>query len=317
MCWVMPPASPAATSVCADGVQQRRLAVVDVAHDRDHRGARLELLVGVLELRLVARLVGGVDDLDLLVELVREHLDRVVRQRLRERRHLAQAHQLLDDVRDRDAEVLADVLDRRPRVDLDDVGLQRRDVLRGRLHVAAAAAAPTAPGRTADRAAGPTAGTAARAAGTAARGLRVDDDAAHAAGRAGRALALQRGARRALARRAVRRRGLVAFGLGGVGRLAVRRRPSRFCAASSRCWRSASRCLAVSDAGLSKPMPVCAGVCRLAACGLPVGLLLRRLAGERALGLVLVHGRRRRLDLEAIGVQLRHDLRGGHVVLLG
>ena len=62
----------------ADGVQQRGLAVVDVAHDRDHRGARLELLVGVLELDLGLRLVGGVDDLDLLVELLGEDLDRVV-----------------------------------------------------------------------------------------------------------------------------------------------------------------------------------------------------------------------------------------------
>ena len=37
MCWVMPPASPAATSVSRIVVQQRRLAVVDVAHDRDDR----------------------------------------------------------------------------------------------------------------------------------------------------------------------------------------------------------------------------------------------------------------------------------------
>ena len=40
MCWVMPPASPAATLARADVVQQRGLAVVDVAHDGDHRGAR-------------------------------------------------------------------------------------------------------------------------------------------------------------------------------------------------------------------------------------------------------------------------------------
>ena len=48
-----------------------------------------------------------------------------------------------------------------------------------------------------------------------------------------------------------------------------------------------------------------------------VGRLPRRLAGERALGLLLVHGRRRRLDLQAIVVEALHDLRSGHVVLLG
>ena len=57
----------------ADRVEQRRLAVVDVAHDRDDRRALDEVLVGVLEGRLVVDVVGGVDDLDLLVELVGEH----------------------------------------------------------------------------------------------------------------------------------------------------------------------------------------------------------------------------------------------------
>ena len=40
MCWVMPPASPAGDVGLADGVEQRRLAVVDVAHDGDDRRAR-------------------------------------------------------------------------------------------------------------------------------------------------------------------------------------------------------------------------------------------------------------------------------------
>ena len=44
MCWVMPPASPAATLRLADGVQQGRLAVVDVAHDGDDRRPGLQLL---------------------------------------------------------------------------------------------------------------------------------------------------------------------------------------------------------------------------------------------------------------------------------
>ena len=153
MCWVMPPASPAATSVSRIASSSDVLPWSTWPMIVTTGGARLEVLVGVLELRLVARLVGGVDDLDLLVELVGEHLDRVVGQRLRERGHLAQAHELLDDLGDRDAEVLGDVLDRRARVDLDDVGLQRRDVLRGRLLVGAAAAAAAAPRRAALRAA--------------------------------------------------------------------------------------------------------------------------------------------------------------------
>ena len=40
MCCVMPPASRSATRVVADRIEQRRLAVVDVAHDRDDRRAR-------------------------------------------------------------------------------------------------------------------------------------------------------------------------------------------------------------------------------------------------------------------------------------
>ena len=57
----------------ADRVQQRRLAVVDVAHDRHDRRALDQVLLGVVEHRLGDRLVLGVDDLDLLAELGREH----------------------------------------------------------------------------------------------------------------------------------------------------------------------------------------------------------------------------------------------------
>ncbi len=38
MCWVMPPDSPRGDGRVADGVEQARLAVVDVAHDRHDRG---------------------------------------------------------------------------------------------------------------------------------------------------------------------------------------------------------------------------------------------------------------------------------------
>src|SRR3954454_19986917 len=196
-----------------DGVQQRGLAVVDVAHDRDDRRARLQILVGVRELGLGVRVLGRRDDLDLLVEIVGQHLDGVVRERLRERGHLAQAHQLLDDLRDGNAEVLGDVLDRRAGVDPDDVGLQRGDVLGDGLLVRAAPPPAAAPPRGTVR--GAAAGAAGAAAGTAARalapgGLRVDHHAAHAAGRAGGALALQRGARRARARAAARTAGTAA-----------------------------------------------------------------------------------------------------------
>ena len=176
----------------ADRVQQRGLAVVDVAHDRDHRRAVDEILLGVLEDRLDLDVVGGVDDLDLLVELVGEHLDRVVGERLRERRHLAQRHQLLDHLGHRHAEVLGDVLDGRAGVDADQVGgLHRGGVDRGdRLVVGAAPAAS---------AAGTALGLVGRSALLAARGLRVDHDAPAPAGAdvPGRALAGARVARRA------------------------------------------------------------------------------------------------------------------------
>ena len=223
----------------AHGVEQRRLAVVDVAHDRDHRRALDEVLRGVLELGLLVDLVGRVDDLDLLVELVGEDLDRVVGQRLGERGHLAQLHQLLDDLGDRHAEVLRDVLDRRAGVDADRVGLEAGLVLRDRLDVGA-----TAPAAAAARRAALGAGRAAAGAALAARGLRVDHDAADAAAGAGGALALQRGARRALGR------GLspsaARLGAGAVGALA--QRPRAFCASSSwSCGRPVSARSAASS----------------------------------------------------------------------
>ncbi len=100
MCCVMPPASPAATRLRADVVEQRGLAVVDVAHDGDHRRARHRLVlrvgfglfleegIGIVELgghRRVAHLLDD-DHRGLLVEL------------LVDGDHLAQLHQLLDDL---------------------------------------------------------------------------------------------------------------------------------------------------------------------------------------------------------------------------
>ncbi len=100
--------------------------MVDVAHHGHHRRALDEVLLGVLEDRLELHVVGGVDDLDLLAELLGEHLDRLVGERLRERRHLPQAHQLLDHFGHRHAEVLGDVLDGRAGVDAHKVGVADR-----------------------------------------------------------------------------------------------------------------------------------------------------------------------------------------------
>ena len=106
----------------ADRVEERGLAVVDVAHDRDHRRADDEILLGVVEGGLVVDLLAGVDDLDLLVELAGERGDRLVRERLGQGRHLALLHQLLDDLGARDAEALGDLAHGRAGVDLGRAG---------------------------------------------------------------------------------------------------------------------------------------------------------------------------------------------------
>jgi hypothetical protein len=62
----------------ANRVEQRCLAVVDVAHDRDDRRTIDQVLLDVVEDRLDLDVVGGVDDLDFLLEFVGQHLDRIV-----------------------------------------------------------------------------------------------------------------------------------------------------------------------------------------------------------------------------------------------
>ena len=196
MCWVMPPASPAATSVSRIASSSEVLPwstwpMIVTTGGRSTRSSSASSKTGS-----DLDVVGGVDDLDLLVELVGEHLDRVVGERLRERRHLAQRHQLLDHLGHRHAEVLGDVLDGRAGVDADQVGgLHRRGVDRRDRLVVGAAPAPAAA-----RAA---LGLVGGAALLAARGLRVDHHAPAPAGprAAGRALARARVARGALALR--------------------------------------------------------------------------------------------------------------------
>ena len=96
----------------ADRVEERRLPVVDVAHDRDHGRPGDEILLGVLEDLRELVLIGDVLDSHLALDLGRDQLDGLVGQRLRDRHHLAEAHHDLDDLGRRDAERLRQVLDR-------------------------------------------------------------------------------------------------------------------------------------------------------------------------------------------------------------
>ena len=87
--------------------------MVHVAHHRDDRRALDKLLLGVFVLGLLLHLVGGVDDVDLLVELPGEGEDRLLGERLGEGRHLAELHELLDDLGSPQAQRLGHLLDRR------------------------------------------------------------------------------------------------------------------------------------------------------------------------------------------------------------
>ena len=181
----------------ADRVQQRRLAVVDVAHDRDDRRARSRAprrrprtparrpprrrrgrSRSPCRTRPRCTWIASSDSVCVSVAISPRPIS------------------FLMISGTGDAEVLGDVLDRRAGVDPDRVGLQDADVLRRRLRVGAAT--PAAAARAAGGAAGRRRGRRRdrRRDRRAARGLRVDHDAAHAAAGAGGALALQRGARR-------------------------------------------------------------------------------------------------------------------------
>ena len=100
MCCVMPPASPAATRDATDVVEQRGLAVVDVAHDGDDRRARQQLVlrfaVGLfLEERVRIVQLGGERR---VAHLLDDDHRRLLVELLVDRDHLAQLHQLLDDL---------------------------------------------------------------------------------------------------------------------------------------------------------------------------------------------------------------------------
>ncbi len=183
-----------------DRVEERGLAVVDVAHDRDHGRATLEVGFGIVVVRFLGDLFGRADDVDLAVECLGEDLDRLVGERLGQRRHLPELHQLLDHVGRTDAERLGDLAHGRPGGDLEHGLLVLGRRFEGRLFEQ----------RTAPAAAAATRRAARRCLRLVAAGsLRVDDDAATllAARPAGGSGGLLRG-----------RRG------GGCGSLGLRRR---------------------------------------------------------------------------------------------
>ena len=109
------------------------------------------------------------DDLDLLVELFGEHADGLVGERLCERGHLAQLHQLLDDLGRGQPEGLGDLAYGGARVDRGDRRLFDDVFLRGQVGLdPRCAPATAAPGWALRRR---------RVGAAGARGLRVDDHA--------------------------------------------------------------------------------------------------------------------------------------------
>ena len=86
MCCVIPPASPSAT-LALRAVEQQRLAVVDMAHDRDDRRTDRRIvsdLIGKIEqlLEFDLLLLTRIDQTNLRTHLSGEQLDHVVAQRL-------------------------------------------------------------------------------------------------------------------------------------------------------------------------------------------------------------------------------------------
>ena len=82
----------------AQRVQQRGLAVVDVAHDGHHRRPRPQILGPVLDALEADLDVGLADPLGLMAELGDQQLRGVGVERLVDGRHDAHLHQLLDDI---------------------------------------------------------------------------------------------------------------------------------------------------------------------------------------------------------------------------
>ena len=144
MCWVMPPASPAATSVWRIASSSEVLPwstwPMIVTTGGRVTSSSSAILVG----GLVRDLVGGVLDLDLLVEAVGQHLDRLVGEGLGEGGHLAELHQLLDHLAGGEAERLGHLLDGGAGLDLGDLDLRRLLGLRREVGLDPRGAAPAA-----------------------------------------------------------------------------------------------------------------------------------------------------------------------------
>ena len=116
----------------ADRVEQSGLSVVDVAHDRDDRGTGLEVVLvlgvdaelevdveGVEELLL---LLLGRDHADVVAELGPEHLEGVLVQALRGRRHLTEVEQDRDQRCRVGVDLVGEVGQGRTLTNLDDRG---------------------------------------------------------------------------------------------------------------------------------------------------------------------------------------------------
>ena len=94
----------------ANRIEQRRLAVVDMAHHGDHRCARHQRLGIVFDHDVVDLFLGTLDR-DGALKLGGNQLDGLVGQRLRDRDELAKAHHHLDDLGRGDAKLLGVLLD--------------------------------------------------------------------------------------------------------------------------------------------------------------------------------------------------------------
>ena len=146
MCWVMPPASRACHVGVPDRVEQLGLAVVDVTHDGDHRraGHQVGLVALVLaeldveRLEQLAILFLGRDDLDVVVQLGAEQLERLVVDRLGRRHHLAEVEHHLHQRRGVGADLVGEVGQARAPAQPDYLAVAARNLHaadRRRLHV--------------------------------------------------------------------------------------------------------------------------------------------------------------------------------------
>src|SRR6185437_7159392 len=119
-----------------DRVEELGLAVVDVAHDGDHRRPRDQVLFAALVLtevdverleQLAVLLLGG-DDLDVVVDLGPEQLQRLVVYRLSRGDHLAQVEQHLDQAGRVRADLVSEVAQAGAAAEPDRLALATRNL---------------------------------------------------------------------------------------------------------------------------------------------------------------------------------------------